>query len=234
MKKIVLGLVCAMSFSFATTSEDNQKNVDETLKKFYTKIENFRKQLHSNDSEEKIKYWEEEANQGDVTAQFIIARTYYYNVKDYKKAIEWYEKIINQEFTEDSTFNGDYNEYKAQKTVAQNNLGNLYYNGHGVKQDKNKAKELYEKACNGGNDIGCFNLGTMYEKAEGVKKDYSKAIELYKKSCDNGYSRGCFNLGYMYEKAQGVNQDKTKAKELYKIACDDKIEFGCKAYRELK
>ena len=43
MKKIVLGLVCAMSFSFATTSEDNQKNVDETLKKFYTKIENFRK-----------------------------------------------------------------------------------------------------------------------------------------------------------------------------------------------
>ena len=40
MKKIVLGLVCAMSFSFATTSEDNQKNVDETLKKLNTKIEN--------------------------------------------------------------------------------------------------------------------------------------------------------------------------------------------------
>ena len=70
----------------------------------------------------------------------------------------FYEKIINQEFTEDSTFNGDYNEYKAQKTIAQNNLGNLYYNGHGVKQDKNKAKELYEKACNGGNFISCESL----------------------------------------------------------------------------
>ena len=45
MKKIVLGLVCAMSFSFATTSEDNQKNVDETLKKLNTKIENLKKQF---------------------------------------------------------------------------------------------------------------------------------------------------------------------------------------------
>ena len=195
MKKIVLGLVCAMSFSFATTSEDNQKNVDETLKKFYTKIENFRKQLHSNDSEEKIKYWEEEANQGDVTAQFIIARTYYYNVKDYKKAIEWYEKAANQghikaqlelgslysekentekdykkaikwlekvanlEITlEDDVVNGKFDELNTLKAVAQNNLGNLYYNGHGVKQDKNKAKELYEKACNGGNFISCESL----------------------------------------------------------------------------
>ncbi len=42
MKKIVLGLLCAMSFSFATTSEDNQKNVDETLKKLNTKIENLK------------------------------------------------------------------------------------------------------------------------------------------------------------------------------------------------
>ena len=42
MKKIVLSLVCAMSFSFATTSEDNQKNVDETLKKLNTKIENLK------------------------------------------------------------------------------------------------------------------------------------------------------------------------------------------------
>ena len=194
MKKIVLGLVCAMSFSFATTSEDNQKNVDETLKKLNTKIENLKKQLHSNDSEETIKYWEEEANQGDVTAQFIIARTYYYNVKDYKKAIEWYgkaanqghikaqlelgslysekentekdykkaikwlEKVANLEITlEDDVVNGKFDELNTLKAVAQNNLGNLYYNGHGVKQDENKAKELYEKACQGA-FIACENL----------------------------------------------------------------------------
>ena len=147
MKKIVLGLVCAMSFSFATTSEDNQKNVDETLKKFYTKIENFRKQLHSNDSEEKIKYWEEEANQGDVTAQFIIARTYYYNVKDYKKAIEWYEKSANQ-----------------GNTKAQFNLGIMYANGQGVIQDKKRAKEYFGKACDGGDQKGCDNYKILNQQ----------------------------------------------------------------------
>ena len=147
MKKIVLGLVCAMSFSFATTSEDNQKNVDETLKKLNTKIENLKKQLHSNDSEETIKYWEEEANQGDVTAQFIIARTYYYNVKDYKKAIEWYEKSANQ-----------------GNTKAQFNLGIMYANGQGVIQDKKRAKEYFRKACDGGDQKGCDNYKILNQQ----------------------------------------------------------------------
>ncbi len=127
-----------------------------------------------------------------MTAQFIIARTYYYNVKDYKKAIEWYEKAANQgdikaqlelevyiqrkkiqkktikkplnglkkanlEITlEDDVVNGKFDELNTLKAVAQNNLGNLYYNGHGVKQDK-QAKRLYEKACQGA-FIACENL----------------------------------------------------------------------------
>ena len=113
------------------------------------------------DYKKAIEWYEKAANQGHRKAQLEIATLYTdkeNTEKDYKKAIELYEKIINQEYTEDSTFNGDYNEYKAQKTIAQNNLGNLYYNGHGVKQDKNKAKELYEKACNGGNFISCESL----------------------------------------------------------------------------
>ena len=150
MKKIVLGLVCAMSFSFATTSEDNQKKVSEILKEHETKIENLKKQLHSNDSEETIKYWEEEANQGDVTAQFIIARTYYYNVKDYKKAIEWYEKAANQGYAK-----------------AQFNLGLMYDNGKGVRQDYKKAFEWWEKAATQGYAPAQYNLGLMYDNGWG-------------------------------------------------------------------
>ena len=58
---------------------------------------------------------------------------------------------------EDDVVNGKFDELNTLKAVAQNNLGNLYYNGHGVKQDKNKAKELYEKACQGA-FIACENL----------------------------------------------------------------------------
>ncbi len=35
------------------------------------------------------------------------------------------------------------------------NLGVLYANGDGVREDKVKAKELFGKACDGGDDYGC-------------------------------------------------------------------------------
>ena len=41
----------------------------------------------------------------------------------------------------------------------------------GVRQDKFKAVELFTKACDGGNAIGCFNLGVMYSNGEGVRQD---------------------------------------------------------------
>ena len=44
------------------------------------------------------------------------------------------------------------------------NLGVMYDNGYGVKQDSFKAVELWTKACDGGNVEGCSNLGIMYSK----------------------------------------------------------------------
>ncbi|MFA5455575.1 MAG: hypothetical protein WC272_09665 [Sulfurimonas sp.] len=37
------------------------------------------------------------------------------------------------------------------------NLVVLYANGDGVRQDKLKAKELFGKSCDGGNNDGCKN-----------------------------------------------------------------------------
>ena len=58
------------------------------------------------------------------------------------------------------------------------NLGIMYENGKGVKEDLGRAVRLYTKACDGGNPDGCSNLGSMYEKGKGVKKDVERAIEL--------------------------------------------------------
>ena len=38
----------------------------------------------------------------------------------------------------------------------------------GVKQDYNKAAELFEKACNGKNIESCSILGVFYESGQGV------------------------------------------------------------------
>lgn len=101
-------------------------------------------------------------------------------------------------------------------------------------QDYQKAKEFYEKACNGGDASGCSNLGGLYYTGKGVPQDFSKAKELYEKACNGGKASGCFNLGELYRAEEGVPQDFSKAKESYKKACDGGLEVGCEKYHSLK
>ena len=59
---------------------------------------------------------------------------------NYHKAFRLYEEIAKEDLL--------YME-------ASMEIGNMYYNGLGVKYDPNKAKEWFGKACNGGNQKGC-------------------------------------------------------------------------------
>ena len=60
---------------------------------------------------------------------------------------------------------------------AQYNLGDMYRDGEGVRQDYKKAIYWYEKAANQGYAPAQYNLGVMYSNGKGVKQDYKKAIE---------------------------------------------------------
>ena len=74
-------------------------------------------------------------------------------------------------------------------------LGNDYYYGNGVvTKDINKAIQLYEKACDGGDVLSCSDLGDVYNKGEEVTKDFNKAAHFYKKACDGGLMEGCVNF----------------------------------------
>lgn len=53
---------------------------------------------------------------------------------------------------------------------AINKLGNLYRNGHGVKQDYLKAKNYFEQSADLNNSNALFNLGYLYEEGLGVQK----------------------------------------------------------------
>jgi len=88
------------------------------------------------------------------------------------------------------------------------------------KGDYQKAAELYQKACDGGEAFGCVFFGLSYENGQGVKQDYQKAAELYKKACDREEAGGCFGLGALYQHGKGVRQNYHKAAELYQKACD--------------
>ena len=82
---------------------------------------------------------------------------------------------------------------------AQNNLGAMYYYGHGVEQSYEKAAEWYLKAADQGLADAQCNLGLMYEYGTGVERSYEKAVEWYQKAADQGLASAQCNLGNMYE-----------------------------------
>ena len=95
-----------------------------------------------------------------------------------KKAIEYYQKA--------SDLNNPY---------AITNLGSMYLNGEGVKQDINKASELFLKGGENGDPTGYANLGVIYHE----KQDMTKAIKYYQKAADMGNYIGIINLAIIYQ-----------------------------------
>lgn len=61
--------------------------------------------------------------------------------------------------------------------VAANNLGYLYDNGVGVKQDPVKAVHWFRQVAEAGGAIGQYNLGNAYLKGRGVKQDLVEAAK---------------------------------------------------------
>lgn len=58
---------------------------------------------------------------------------------------------------------------------ANNNLGNLYYNGEGVQMDKKKCIHYYQVAAMMGHEVARYNLG--YEEA--VVGNHERAMRHY-------------------------------------------------------
>ena len=94
-------------------------------------------------------------------------------------------------------------------------IGFLYLQGEGVKQDYQKAAELFKKACDGSSRSDCFILANLYRDGKGVEQNYQKAAKLYQKSCNNGEMYSCNFLGKLYATGKGVRQDYQKAFKLY-------------------
>lgn len=60
-------------------------------------------------------------------------------------------------------------------TLAQNNLGRMYYNGDGVAQDYIEAAKWYRMAAERGNSYAQYYFGLMHVQGRGVPQDYVQA-----------------------------------------------------------
>ena len=69
---------------------------------------------------------------------------------------------------------------------AQFNLGVMYGDGLGVKQDYFEEVNWYRKAAEQGHAKAQFNLGVMYANGRGVKQDDVEAVKWYRQAAEQG------------------------------------------------
>ena len=103
----------------------------------------------------------QDAESGDVEAQFNLGAMYYHGrgvQQDFAEAVKWYRLAADQGLAD-----------------AQHNLGERYRYGNGVPQDDAEAMKLFFLAADQGNAKAQFNLGAMYATGQGVPQDEVEA-----------------------------------------------------------
>jgi len=107
---------------------------------------------------------------------------------------------------------------KAGYPLAQYNLGWMYLNARGVKQDIKEAFVWFQKAANQNEPNAQFNMGAASEIGDekaGIPQSLETALQWYEKSANQGNSAAQYNLGTLYDNGRGVPQDTQKSVEFY-------------------
>ncbi|MBF0262199.1 MAG: sel1 repeat family protein [Magnetococcales bacterium] len=90
---------------------------------------------------------------------------------------------------------------------AQSRLGQLYFDGHEVKQDYQAAMHWWRLAADRGDAHAQNSVGTLYDNGKGVPRDYREAAKWFLLAANQGHVMARRNLGWMYEKGQGFKKD---------------------------
>lgn len=126
---------------------------------------------------------------------------------DPEKSYYWYNRAF--QFHEKEAANGNI------KSI--NSLAFLYENGFGVKEDDQKAIDLYKVAAKKGSDAAERSLAGYYYR----NKNYSEAKFWLENLAKNGDNYGMFMLGDMYEKGTGGEQNYNKAIQWYQKSANN-------------
>lgn len=190
----------------------------------------------TNSCRSEIPYMFKAAELGDAESQNSVA-TYYSEgycgfPRDQQKAMEWYQKAVEQnnaraqynmgiqyEFGKggivDPKIAASWYQKSAEQghAKAQANLADLYLDGNGVKQDINKGLYWLEKSAAQGYYRSQYYLGALYKDGIVVPQDNEKAFNWILKSAKQNYSEAEWLIGVSYLQGQGVTKDTQQAYE---------------------
>ena len=99
---------------------------------------------------------------------------------------------------------------------ATNLLGDCYYYGIGVEQDKKKGVDMFIKAAEMGSILGCFSAGNELLLGKVVDADYQTAYNYLKEAAKKGDDRAFNSLGIMYLCGYHVKKSRRKAIRLFR------------------
>lgn len=155
------------------------------------------------------------AEQGELSAQFELARRYHSGdgvPKDATEAFKWMQKAAQHDIS------------PVTLTIdAHYCLGVMYETGEGVTKNLTNAYQLFQEAAVGGTKPEPFvRLGQMYEKGDGVPADDRLAAENYYEatrfgffptSDDTARCTAIENLLNLYFQGRGLPDDKAAASQ---------------------
>jgi len=103
--------------------------------------------------------------------------------------------------------------------AAQYRLAKLYETGTGVAKDPITARELIERAAQGGNRIAMHDLGNYHAYGQGgLTSDMDEALKWFTKAAERGVVDSQFNVAFLREGNESVAADIDTALFWYHVA----------------
>lgn len=202
--------------------------------------------------EKALMWFEKLLDAGDVDAWYLSG-TVYEDMENYDKAVECYEKQIEEEGTckylayyglakayrygwgkeVDIPLALDYYQRAAGngEIEAMVELGEMYHEGQLVGKNDDIANYWFEKAANSydGNYAAFCHLGMAYYWGTGKEEDYDKAEKYLIKALEAGEDNALYTLGMVYRD----KEDYEKAMEYFLSAAVEGNEFQAEAETEI-
>ena len=107
---------------------------------------------------------------------------------------------------------------RAGYPVAMTRLGDLYFQGRGVPQNYDTARQWYQKAADKGLRSAMGRMGELSLRGLGVPKDPIVARQWYEKAAAKGFPPAFNQLGRLYRDGHGVAPDCRMARQWFERA----------------
>ncbi len=112
------------------------------------------------------------------------------------------------------------------RAVSCVEVARWYEKGEGVEEDRGKARDLADRACDLGYAEGCFQAARHHDFFTD-DFDSEEGTERYKKACELHHGPACHRVGDRYQKGHGAPRDAATATSYYRRGCDAGDSYSC-------